>query len=127
MATTLERPRAAATRPAGRAKMPPGMTRKIAGYLLKNRLSSRSKFPMVLMLEPLHACNFHCTGCGRIREYEDTIREQLSLEQCLAAVAEADTPVVSICGGEPLIYRHIGPLVKELQRQDRYIYLCTNA
>ncbi len=27
------------------------------------------RFPIVLMLEPLHACNLTCTGCGRIREY----------------------------------------------------------
>ena len=31
------------------------------------------RFPIVLMLEPLHACNLTCTGCGRIREYESTI------------------------------------------------------
>src|SRR5947209_5061022 len=37
------------------------------------------RFPLVMMLEPLHACNLTCTGCGRIREYESTIRERLSL------------------------------------------------
>ena len=25
------------------------------------------RFPLVLMLEPLHTCNLTCTGCGRIR------------------------------------------------------------
>ena len=30
------------------------------------------------MLEPLHACNLTCTGCGRIREYETTIKEKLT-------------------------------------------------
>ena len=38
---------------------------------------------MVLMLEPLHACNLTCTGCGRIREYESTIKQKLSIEECL--------------------------------------------
>ena len=33
------------------------------------------RFPLVMMLEPLHACNLTCTGCGRIREYEDSIRD----------------------------------------------------
>ena len=37
------------------------------------------RFPLVLMLEPLHACNLTCTGCGRIREYESTISERLPL------------------------------------------------
>jgi hypothetical protein len=44
------------------------------------------RFPIVLMLEPLHACNLTCTGCGRIREYESTITERVPLEECLAAV-----------------------------------------
>ena len=34
------------------------------------------RFPIVLMLEPLHACNLTCTGCGRIREYESTIKRE---------------------------------------------------
>ncbi len=68
------------------------------------------RFPLVMMLEPLHACNLTCTGCGRIREYESSIRERLSLEQCLKAVDECGAPMVSICGGEPLLYPDIGPL-----------------
>ena len=36
------------------------------------------RFPLVMMLEPLHACNLTCTGCGRIREYETTISERLA-------------------------------------------------
>src|SRR5437667_11056481 len=77
------------------------------------------RFPLVMMLEPLHACNLTCTGCGRIREYEDSIRERLSLEQCLAAVDECGAPVVSICGGEPLLYPEIGPLVAELLKRGK--------
>ena len=66
------------------------------------------RFPIVLMLEPLHACNLTCTGCGRIREYESTITERVPLEECLAAVDECGAPVVSICGGEPMMYPQIG-------------------
>jgi len=84
------------------------------------------RFPLVMMLEPLHACNLTCTGCGRIREYESTIRERLSLEQCLHAVDECGAPMVSICGGEPLLYPEIGPLVKGILDRGRYIQFCTN-
>lgn len=108
-------------------KMPPGMARKVALHMLKQRMLGRDKYPLVLMLEPLHLCNFSCTGCGRIREYEATIKDMMSVDECLSAVAEVDTPVVSICGGEPLIWSGIDRLVAELQRQDRYITLCTNA
>jgi hopanoid biosynthesis associated radical SAM protein HpnH len=84
------------------------------------------RFPIVLMLEPLHACNLTCTGCGRIREYESTITERVPLEECLAAVDECGAPVVSICGGEPLMYPQIGELVKRTLERNRQIYLCTN-
>jgi hopanoid biosynthesis associated radical SAM protein HpnH len=84
------------------------------------------RFPLVMMLEPLHACNLTCTGCGRIREYESSIRERLSLEQCLKAVDECDAPMVSICGGEPMLYPEIAKLVEEILARGKYIQLCTN-
>ncbi len=85
------------------------------------------RFPLVLMLEPLHTCNLTCTGCGRIREYETSITERLPLERCLHAADECGAPVVSICGGEPLLYPEIAPLVRGLLARKRHIYLCTNA
>jgi hopanoid biosynthesis associated radical SAM protein HpnH len=96
------------------------------GYMAGKKLSGVKRFPLVLMLEPLHACNLTCTGCGRIREYESTIKEKLSVEECLAAVDECGAPIVSICGGEPLIYPDIGPLVKAILKRRKNIYLCTN-
>jgi hopanoid biosynthesis associated radical SAM protein HpnH len=84
------------------------------------------KFPLVLMLEPLHACNLTCTGCGRIREYEDTMTEKLSVEQCLRAVDECGAPIVSICGGEPMLYPELPRVVREILARRKHIYLCTN-
>ena len=78
------------------------------------------------MLEPLHACNLTCTGCGRIREYSQTIKEKLTVEECLQAVDEAGAPIVSICGGEPMIYPEIGELVRGILKRRKHIYLCTN-
>ena len=84
------------------------------------------RFPLVLMLEPLHTCNLTCTGCGRIREYESTITQKLSLQQCLHAVEECGAPIISICGGEPMLYPEIGALAAELVERNKTIYLCTN-
>jgi hopanoid biosynthesis associated radical SAM protein HpnH len=84
------------------------------------------RFPIVMMLEPLHACNLTCTGCGRIREYETTITQRLPLEECLAAVDECGAPMVSICGGEPMMYPQIGELVAGILQRNKHIYLCTN-
>ncbi len=71
---------------------------------------------MVLQLEPLHTCNLTCTGCGRIREYSTSLKDMMPLEDCLAAAQECDAPMVSICGGEPLIYPKIEELVAGLLR-----------
>jgi len=95
-------------------------------YIAGKRIRRAEKFPLVMMLEPLHACNLTCTGCGRIREYADTIREKLTVEQCLHALHECGAPVVSICGGEPFIYPDLGRLVREIIARKRHIYLCTN-
>jgi hopanoid biosynthesis associated radical SAM protein HpnH len=98
----------------------------MTGYLLRQRLAARDRFPLVLMLEPLFACNLRCSGCGRVREYSDCVHEMLSVEECLAAVDECGAPVVSICGGEPLIYPGIEELVERTIARGKHVYLCTN-
>ena len=107
-------------------RFPIEMTSRIAGYVMKKRMKRTEKYPMVLMLEPLHACNLTCTGCGRIREYESTIKQKLSIDECLEAVDECGAPVVSICGGEPMIYPGIGELTAKILERGKVIYLCTN-
>ena len=85
-------------------RFPLTLTTTMAGYLARKKLTGQRRFPLVLMLEPLHACNLTCPGCGRIREYDTTIKQRLSVAECLASVDECGAPIVSICGGEPLIY-----------------------
>ena len=107
-------------------RFPLSLTTDMAGYMIQKKIKRTPRFPLVLMLEPLHACNLTCTGCGRIREYEDTIKQKLTVEECLKSVDEAGTPIVSICGGEPLIYPQIGELVRGILKKRKHIYLCTN-
>ncbi len=102
------------------------LTAKIAGHIIKHKARRTPKFAMVLQLEPLHTCNLTCTGCGRIREYSTSLKDMVPLEQCLAAAMECDAPMVSICGGEPLIYPKIEELIAGLREQGRVIYVCTN-
>ncbi|MFZ5828720.1 MAG: adenosyl-hopene transferase HpnH [Planctomycetota bacterium] len=107
-------------------RFPLSLTRSITAYLLRKRLAGQRRFPLVLMLEPLHACNLSCTGCGRIREYAAYVHRRLSVAQCLAASEECGAPIVSICGGEPLIYPEIGELLARLLKRRKHLYLCTN-
>jgi hopanoid biosynthesis associated radical SAM protein HpnH len=107
-------------------RFPLSLTASLSSYIAGKRLRRVEKFPLVMMLEPLHACNLTCTGCGRIREYKETIREKLTVDQCLRAVDECGAPIVSICGGEPMIYPEIGQLVSGILARRKHIYLCTN-
>lgn len=107
-------------------RFPLSLTASLTSYIAGKRLRRVEKFPLVMMLEPLHACNLTCTGCGRIREYKETIREKLTVPQCLRAVDECGAPIVSICGGEPMIYPEIGQLASRILDRKKHIYLCTN-
>ncbi len=108
-------------------RFPLPLTAKIAAYVIGHKLRGTKKFATVLQLEPLHTCNLTCTGCGRIREYSTSLKDMMSLEDCLGAAKECNAPMVSICGGEPLIYPHIEALVQGLLAQRRIVYICTNA
>ena len=99
----------------------------VATYVLRQRLAGRRRYPLVLMLEPLFRCNLACAGCGKIQYPGHVLRRHLTVEQCLAAVDECGAPMVSIPGGEPLMYPDIGPLVSALVQRRKYVYLCTNA
>jgi hopanoid biosynthesis associated radical SAM protein HpnH len=107
-------------------RFPLSLTASLTKYIAGKRMRGEEKFPLVMMLEPLHACNLTCTGCGRIREYKATINEMLTVEQCLAGLEECGAPIVSICGGEPMIYPEIGRLAREILARKKHIYLCTN-
>ncbi len=107
-------------------RFPLALTAKIAAYIVGKKLRRVEKFATVLQLEPLHTCNLTCTGCGRIREYSTSLKNVMSLEDCLGAATECGAPMISVCGGEPLIYPQIEELVEGLLAQKRIVYICTN-
>jgi hopanoid biosynthesis associated radical SAM protein HpnH len=100
---------------------------RIGTYILKQKLAGRKRYPLVLMLEPLFRCNLACTGCGKI-DYPDAIlNRRLTVAECLEAADECGAPMVAIPGGEPLIHKEIGAIVKGLVARKKYVSLCTNA
>ncbi|RMH30080.1 MAG: adenosyl-hopene transferase HpnH [Planctomycetota bacterium] len=99
----------------------------VATYVLGQRIRGHRRYPLVLMLEPLFRCNLACAGCGKIQYPAHILKRDVPLEDCLRAVDECGAPMVSIPGGEPLLYPHIRELVDALIARRKYIYLCTNA
>jgi len=103
------------------------LTFSLSRYIANNRLQGRTRFPLVLMLEPTYRCNLSCAGCGRIRESRELGNRELNAAECLAAVDEAGAPVVSLTGGEPLLHPEIGTIVAGIVARKRFVHLCTNA
>jgi len=101
--------------------------RRIGAYLLKQKLKGRKRYPLVLMLEPLFRCNLACAGCGKIDYPDSILNRRLTVQECLDAAEECGAPMVAIPGGEPLIHKEIGEIVKGLVAQKRFVSLCTNA
>src|ERR1700687_4775053 len=100
---------------------------RIGAYILRQKLKGRKRYPLVLMLEPLFRCNLACFGCGKI-DYPDAIlNRRLSVEECLDAADECGAPMVAIPGGEPLIHKDIGEIVRGLGARKKFVSLCTNA
>ena len=100
---------------------------KIGSYLLKQKLKGRERYPLVLMLEPLFRCNLACSGCGKIDYPDPILNQRLSVKECLDAVDECGAPMVAIPGGEPLIHKEIGEIVKGIVARGKFVSLCTNA
>ncbi len=99
----------------------------IGGYILKQHLSGRKRYPLVLMMEPLFRCNLACAGCGKI-DYPDAILNQrLSVADALGAVDECGAPVVVIAGGEPLLHKDLPQIVEGVIARRKFAIVCTNA
>jgi hopanoid biosynthesis associated radical SAM protein HpnH len=106
-------------------KFPLAPTVQIARYVAQQQRKGE-RYPLVLMLEPTLACNIACIGCGKIREYESN-KARLSVEECVDAGVQCPAPVVSICGGEPLVFKGIEDVVAGFMDLHKTVELCTNA
>ena len=104
----------------------PGLSAALTGHFFKNALAGRKLFPLVLMLEPTHRCNLSCAGCDRIRLYEKSHAPDLTPDECFEAVSSSGAPVVTVTGGEPLLYTGLKELLAGLFNMRRHVYLCTN-
>jgi hopanoid biosynthesis associated radical SAM protein HpnH len=106
-------------------RFPLHITTDMVGYQIRRSIQGRSRYPFVLMLEPLYTCNLACVGCSTER-HTGKLADRLPVELCLRAVEQCGAPSVSICGGEPTLYPELKALVDGIIERKRHIYLCTN-
>ena len=107
-------------------RFPLHITLDMVRHQAANALRGNRRYPFVLMLEPLYACNLACVGCS-VERHTGSVADRLPVEDCLAAVDQCGAPSVSICGGEPTVYPELKELIDAIVDRRRHVYLCTNA
>ena len=107
--------------------MPLRQSLRVGSYLMRQKLARNKKFPLLVELEPLFACNLKCAGCGKIQQPHTILKQRMPVEQAIGAVEESGAPMVSIAGGEPLMHPQIDVIVSELIKRKKFVFLCTNA
>ncbi|MGC2181344.1 MAG: adenosyl-hopene transferase HpnH, partial [Bradyrhizobium sp.] len=61
-------------------------------------------------------------------DYPDAIlNRRMTPQECWDAAEECGAPMVAIPGGEPLIHKDIGEIVRGLVERKKFVSLCTNA
>lgn len=107
--------------------MPLRQSLRLGAYLARQKIMRREKFPILVELEPLFACNLACAGCGKIQHPHTLLKQRMPVEQAVGAIEECGAPMVSIAGGEPLMHPQIEVIVRELLDRNKIVFLCTNA
>jgi hopanoid biosynthesis associated radical SAM protein HpnH len=105
-------------------RCPPGLFFDSAKHLAGKRLRGEKKYPVVLTLEPLgsrHSASRKSNGSGT-----SPIASNLTVEQCVIAMKECHTPIVSIGGVEPLEYPEIAKLTQAVLEGGHYLFLSTD-
>lgn len=109
----------------GAMRFPYRLSLSLVQAFLRNRRRF-GKFPLVLMLEPTLRCNLSCAGCDRIRLFRERRPEDMTVDACVEAASESGAPVVTVTGGEPLLYDGLPDLLARLLEMKRHVFLCTN-
>jgi hopanoid biosynthesis associated radical SAM protein HpnH len=107
--------------------MPLRQSIRLGTYLIKQKALRREKFPLLVELEPLFACNLKCSGCGKIAQPASLLKQRMPVEQAVGAIEESGAPMISIAGGEPLMHPQIDEIVRQLLAKGKIVFLCTNA
>ncbi|MFF0147789.1 hopanoid biosynthesis associated radical SAM protein HpnH [Amycolatopsis sulphurea] len=107
--------------------MPLRQSVRLGGYLMLQKLRRKEKFPLLVELEPLFACNLKCGGCGKIAQPHTLLKQRMPVAQAVGAIEESGAPMVSIAGGEPLMHPQIDEITRQLLARKKIVFLCTNA
>ena len=103
-------------------------TLMVGSYVVRQQLTGRKRYPLVLMLEPLFRCNLACAGCGKIDYPDEILNQRISVADALAGGRR-----MRRAGGLDRRRRAAAAQGDAADRRghhraaSKFVYLCTNA
>lgn len=93
-------------------------------------VDGRAQNPRFITIKPTFRCNLRCSFCrfvanGQVFGKPDSTPEEMWLN--LIDEVAPHKPYFSITGGEPLIYPHIGSLLRRMKHHGLHVAMVTNA
>jgi len=109
-------------------RYPFGLVFDSARHRIAGKLRGERKRAVMVSLDPLGEGRnaYGCASNGTNGASGPANGPMLSVAECLAALDECDTPVVSICGAEPLEYPGIQELAWAILDRGKHLFLCTD-
>ncbi len=84
--------------------------------------------PLMVVWNFTQACNLTCRHCYQNATHKP-VGDELTLEEKIDAVdqmADAGVPFLAVAGGEPLVSRHLWPVLEHAHRRGIHLTLATN-
>ncbi len=111
-------------------RYPVGLLLDSTKHLVTGRLRGDRKPVVMLSLNPMgrprNGYAAHAISASGEQEGFVDDRPMLTVEQCIAAMEECPTPVVTIGGSEPLEYPDIAALSREILSRGKHLFLTTD-
>lgn len=92
-------------------------------------MGSFPRGPLIVYLAPTQRCNFNCELCKIGRPGTINPKEEMSTARILSLLSElreCRTKIIGIWGGEPLIHKDLGLIIKTARSLGMYTYMTTN-
>jgi MoaA/NifB/PqqE/SkfB family radical SAM enzyme len=81
--------------------------------------------PLLVQIVPMRRCNLACGYCNEYDHHSSGVAPEVMFER-IALLAAMGTAVVTISGGEPLLYPHLDAIIRRIHDSDMVVTLITN-
>ena len=101
------------------------ISRFLRGVQHTTRAFVSTKHPVLVHIVPMRRCNLSCTYCNEYDKTSDPVAIEMMLER-IDKLADFNTSVVTISGGEPMMHPEIYDIVARIRSHGMFAGLISN-